>query len=220
MEEIIKPFEKSLFDDSLIDVGTDMIEIGIDSILQDDILKDIPIAGNVFKTGKFIYNLHDRSLLRQTLIFIQEFNKGTIETEKLKKYRSSIEKDSKKAEKELGRVLIILNKIIDHEKTIILAKLYRAYINEIIDWKVFCELSEVNERLFVNDIFILLEIYENGMNVDKEKIHNFSRLVSIGLLRNDSRFDSDNCGASVIASDPIDAVELTLLGEKFCDLIK
>ncbi|ALB46236.1 hypothetical protein [Clostridium beijerinckii] len=220
MEKIIKPFEKSLFDDSLVDIGTDMIEVGIDSLLEDGLLKDVPIVGTVFKTGKLIYNLYDRNLLRQTLIFIQEFNKGIISYEKLKEYRSSIEDDHKKAEKELGRVLIILNRTIDFEKTIILARLYLAYINEKITWDDFIELSEVNERLFVNDISILSKIYINGMNVDKGKIHNFLRLVSVGLLKSDSRFDSSNCGNSIISSEPIDAVELTLLGDKFCSLIK
>lgn len=100
-----------------------------------------------------------RNLLRQTLIFIQEFNKGIISSEKLKEYRFSIEEDSKKAEKEFGRVLIILNRIIDYEKTIILAKLYLSYINEKISWHDFIELSEVGERLFVNDISILFKIY-------------------------------------------------------------
>lgn len=220
MEEIIKPFEKSLFDNNIKDVGIDMLEVGIDSFLKEGPIKDIPLVGSIVKTGQFVYNLYDRNLLKQTLVFIQQFNNNTINTVKLEEYRESLKNDFKKAEKELGRVLIILNKIIDSEKSTIMAKLYSAYINQDITWKEFCEFSEINERLFVNDIYIVLEIYINGMNVDKEKIHNFLRLVSVGILKNDSRFDSDNCGDHLIASDPIDAVELTMLGKKFCSLIQ
>ncbi|WP_455810063.1 hypothetical protein [Clostridium butyricum] len=220
MKEIIRPFENSLFDSNVKDIGIDMLEFGIDSILQEGLLKDFPLIGNIAKAGQFVYNLYDRNLLRQTLVFIQQFNNNAIDSEKLECYRESIKNNFKKAEKELGRVLIILNKIIDSEKSVILAKLYSAYINQNITWKEFCEFSEINERLFINDIYVSLEIFTRGMNVDKEKIHNFLRLVSIGLLKNDSRFDSDKCGSGLIVSDPIDEVELTKLGERFCGLIK
>lgn len=48
MEKIIKSFKKSLFDDFLVDIGTDMIEVDIDSLLEEGLLKGIPIAGNIF----------------------------------------------------------------------------------------------------------------------------------------------------------------------------
>lgn len=219
MEKMIEPFIELVFDEPTIDFSKDMIQFGIDSLI-DGPLKGLPFASFIINSGKFFYNVHDRNLLNQTFKFIQEFNKGTIEPEKLEKYKNSIKENSQKAEKELGRLLIILDRTIDFEKTTNLAKLYKAYVNEIINWNSFIELSEVNERLFINDISVISEIYANGMKVDKERIHNFLRLVSLGLLKNDSRFDSDNCGDSLIASEPVDAVELTILGEQFCNLIQ
>lgn len=219
MIEIIEPFEKTLFDSNIKDIGIDIIETGIDSLLKDDAIKDYPIVGSVVKVGQFIYNLYDRNLLKQTLIFIKEFNNNTIDSDKLQRYKDAINNDFKRAEKELGRVLIILNRTIDSEKSIILAKLFSAYINEDIKWEEFREFSEVNERLFVNDIHIMLDIYECGMNIDEKKIHNFSRLVSIGIIKNDIRFGSDSV-TNLVAEVTSDAIELTMLGRKFCSLIK
>lgn len=54
--------------------------------------------------------MHNRNLLNQTLIFMNEFNSGEINNDKLIAYRSTINNNPKKAEEELGRVMILLNK--------------------------------------------------------------------------------------------------------------
>ena len=150
MNEIIDPFKESLFNDKFKGILGDTIEIGIDSILTDDSLREIPIVNTIIGTFKFGQNIHDRNLLKQTMIFIQEFNNNS-NNEKVQKYISKYKKNitnnPKKAEIELGRVMIILNRNIDDIKSSILAKLYLSYIENKIDWSKFCDLSEVNERL-------------------------------------------------------------------------
>ncbi len=237
MQEIIKPFERSLFDKNIKDIGIDMFEVGIDSFLQEGPIKDIPIVGSVVRAGKFVYNIYDRNLLRQTLVFIQQFNNNIIDSKKLGKYRKSLEDNVSKAEKELGRVLIILNKTIDSEKSTILAKLYSAYINQNILWEDFCELSEITDRLFVKDINILMEIYTKypkGMYVDYDVNYVFQRLASIALIRSEpslipsdiARIESD-LWTKAEPSDlwnnrdlkPAVGIVLTQLGQLFCSLV-
>lgn len=237
MQEIIKPFEKSLFDKNIKDIGIDMFEIGIDSFLEEGLIKDIPIVGSIVKTGQFIYNLYDRNLLKQTLVFIQQFNNRTIDMKKLEDYRKSLKNDFHKAEKELGRVLIILNKTMDSEKADILAKLYSAYINQNILWNDFCELSEVTDRIFVKDINIIMGIYkecQKGMFVEDEMSYVFQRLSSISLIKSQMHFIPSDMKASEydysteenegdISDKDIKQVvniELTQLGELFCSIIK
>lgn len=223
MEEIIKPFEKSLFDNNIRDIGIDMIEVGIDSFLQEGPIKDIPIVGNIVKAGQFVYNIYDRNLLRQTLVFIQQFNNNKVDSDKLNDYRETLKKDFKKAEKELGRVLIILNKMIDSEKSTILAKLYSAYINQDITWEDFCELSEANDRLFVKDITVLYNLYDlEGIVINEEYDYIYKRLISIGLLKDDVRLSQN-----AIVAVPIDGrsygpkrMKLTRLGNIFCKLCR
>ena len=192
MNEIIDPFKESLFNDKFKGILGDTIEIGIDSILTDDSLREIPIVNTIIGTFKFGQNIHDRNLLKQTMIFIQEFNNNS-NNEKVQKYISKYKKNitnnPKKAEIELGRVMIILNRNIDDIKSSILAKLYLSYIENKIDWSKFCDLSEVNEKMFTLDIEILKDIYLNNTDFDKDKLHNYQRLVSNGLMKNDSKFD-------------------------------
>lgn len=183
MDKLTEDFEKSLFNNSKEVLG-DYIEVGIDSFINDGILKDIPIVNTivaVFKVGK---NVHDRNLLRQILTFIKEFNSGNISKDKLAEYKSIIENNPKKCEEELGRVLILLNNYIDTEKSIMLARLYRAYINKIINWNEFCEFSEIINRLFIQDIQILKGIKDKNIDImsNREDEFRIERLYSLGLI--------------------------------------
>lgn len=90
MNELIPSFEKSLFDSSLADCGIDFLELGIDSVLQDGLFKDIPIVGTIVSMGKFAQNVHDRNLLRQTLTFINEFNNGNFSSDEVEKHRNNV----------------------------------------------------------------------------------------------------------------------------------
>lgn len=225
MNEVIEPFKKSLFDTNLQNITVDAMELGIDSILKDGLFKDVPIVSSMLSLVKFGQNIHDRHLLRQLLIFIQEFNKNP-KSENAKKYitnyKKKINTNPKKAEEELGRVMVILNRNIDDIKTRILAKLYLSYIQEEINWSKFCDLSEVNEKIFTIDISVLKDIYSDDPNFDEEKLHNYQRLVSTGLLKNDSKFNSGTSldGMMLLESAKESTkMELTTLGEQFANII-
>lgn len=183
MDKIVPAFEVSLLDPTLTDACADMLETGIDSILDDGLFKSIPIVGVLMGVGKTAQNIHDRNLLRQTIKFIKSFNAGTIKQEKLEKYRKSINNNHHKAEEELGRVIILLNSTIDIKKSDILGKLYRAYVNEDLNWEQFCELSDATTRLFLTDIELLLKIDKGAVSDTKQCVpYQAERLNSIGLV--------------------------------------
>ena len=177
------------FKDSLIcnteDVFKDCLELGIDNFIEDGILKDIPIVNSIVSGLKIAKNIYDRNLLKQTLTFIKELNNGTINKEKLIAYRSTIENNTRKCEEELGRVLLYLNMFIDEEKSIMLAKLFKAYIGQIITWNEFCEYFEIINRIFLEDLLILKYIKEGAKYKGKDG-DNFrvERLYSLGILGN------------------------------------
>lgn len=183
MDELTDSFEKSLFIDSN-DVISDYLELGVDSFISDGILKEIPIVKSIVSVLKIGKNIHDRNLLKQTLTFINEFNNNNISIEKLNRYREDIENNDKKCEEELGRVLLLLNSYIDKEKSIMLAKLFKAYINIEINWNKFCEYSEIINRLFIQDFDLLRKIYYSQVNDTSNinDIYRVERLNSLGVI--------------------------------------
>lgn len=182
MDKIIPSFQKSLFDSSK-EIISDLLEVGIDSVLDEGIFKDIPLVGLLIGIKNTAQNLHDRNLLRQTLQFIKEFNDETIDIKRLEKYKNNICNNPHKAEEELGRVLLILNSTIELEKSKMLANLFKNYILEIISWDEFCEFSEIINMMLINDINYLKMIYIGKIkDTVGYPLYPFGRLESLGLI--------------------------------------
>ncbi len=81
--------------------------------MDNEVLKGIPVVSTLSSICKIGYNLHERDLIKQTLAFITEFSSGSIPQEKLNAHREKLEANPKEAEKELGRVLIILGNQVE-----------------------------------------------------------------------------------------------------------
>lgn len=154
-------------------------------IKSSDTLTDFPIIKTIASVLKVAHNIYDRNLLKNTLVFIQELNLGIIDEEKYIAYKNTLEHNPNKCEKELGRVILILNNIIDVSKSKMLARLYRAYINKFLTWEEFCEYSEIVNRIFLEDMKLLIKINDGKVNFinedDKEK-YRIHRLNSIGVI--------------------------------------
>lgn len=183
MDKLVDDFEKSLFNSSK-DVISDYLEIGIDSLMNEGILKEIPIVNTIVGVLKIGKNVYDRNLLKQTLTFINEFNNNKISHDKLKQYKITIENNHKRCEEELGRILLLLNNFIDKEKSIMLAKIFKAYIEKIINWNEFCEYSEIINRLFIQDINLLNMIYDGRVTdtTNRGDLYRVERLNSLGII--------------------------------------
>lgn len=219
MNELVPVFEISLFDTSLVDIGVDFFELGIDSILQDGLLKDIPIVGTIVGVGKFAQNVHDRNLLRQSLVFINEFNNGQIAPEKIAKHRIKLQQNPHFREEEIGRVLILLNKNMDMIKSLYEAKFYAAYVDEQISWTEFCELCDITDRLFISDISSLREAYlNNGITEQMEISYKHDRLISVGLLTNEARLSGSIFVVELDSQERQNIMDLTEIGRKFCGI--
>lgn len=212
MNEIIPSFKKSLFEnnkDSIIDIS----ELGIDSILQPRLIKDFPIAQTIYGFGKTVQNIHDRNLLNQTLTFIIEFNNGTISSDKLIAYKSTINLNPRQCEEELGRILILLNRYVDKDKSKWLARIFKAYLNQDISWNNFCEYSEIINRIFIQDIKILENIYEKETmpDISTDEVYRLDRLKSLGLI---------NVGfEGMIVTEDAPKEGLNEYGKKFTEII-
>lgn len=132
MNEIVPEFNNSLVIDSSDIVG-DYLELGIDSILENENLKEIPIVKTFLSVGRITKNIRERNLIKNLIIFLNELNSGNVDKEKLQNHKQQLNQNPKKAEKELGRILIILEQTIDNIKSSILGKLYKSYINQEIE---------------------------------------------------------------------------------------
>lgn len=218
MDKLIPAFQEALLDPALSGVCAEMAELGIDSLLDEGIFKSVPIVGLLVGIGKTAQNVHDRNLLRQTAKFINTFNEKSISAEKLEKYKEHLYSDPKYAEEELGRVLILLNSNVDIKKSELLAKFHCAYVEQTIDWPMFCELSDVTSRIFIADMDLLFAIY-GGQVTDTSQCERYrtDRLTALGLLNSSVRSMSISKDET---SRTLYNIRASKLGNTFCELGK
>ncbi len=182
MEKIDNSLAKSLVVDN-IDIVNDYIELGIDSMIDNELYKGIPVVDTIGSLVKCGITIHEYKLTRNLAIFIKELNNGDIDKEKLEKYKEKILNNPKKLKREMGRILLLLDETIDDEKSNMIGKLFKAFINETINWNEFCEFTEVVRRLFVQDIGLLECIYHGGVARAKiaKEMYKMDRINSLGI---------------------------------------
>lgn len=140
----------------------------------------------------------------------------SISQEKINKYLIKLESQPKYAEEELGRVIIYLNSTVDLKKSELLGKFYHAYVEEIINWDTFCEMSDITSRLFIADLQLLYDIYHLQITDTTQcPIYKADRLIALGLL--------DSATKSVIVSSSTGSqtqryIQVNELGKLFCEL--
>lgn len=108
MEGIIPAFRDSLWEpvsDSIKEYG----ELVLDALLEKEVIREIPIINTISNTCKAIYSLQECHFINQTMSFIESFNAGTADPDKIAKYVQKLRSNLKK-EGELDRVLILLDR--------------------------------------------------------------------------------------------------------------
>lgn len=148
MSQIEKSMIETLKSD-FANISKELVEVGIDSMLKDGILKDIPIIGtlgSVFKAG---ISIKDRYFIRKVLWFL-----CSLEDTSLEERREFLVKHSNNSL--LGEKLIfILDRLDDLEKPKLIANLFKKYMYNEIDYVTFQRLSLIIEKCFIEDLKFL-----------------------------------------------------------------
>ncbi|MEN5433607.1 MULTISPECIES: hypothetical protein [Sphingobacterium] len=155
--------------DLLIDVADALLESNIDR----EVLENIPVVSSIYNLYKSAVSISDRMFLKKILSFLSELE--NIEKEKISLYYQKINTDEKFKKKVGDKLMFILDRCEDDEKSKIVAKIFGAYICEKIEYSDFLNLARAIEFLSLDDIEHLL----------KSKYWDFSgdaNLVNAGLV--------------------------------------
>lgn len=119
----------------------------------------------------------------------------------------------------MERVLILLERQYENQKTKNLALLYAAFVNEKISWSRFCEYADIIERMFISDFETLNEIYvENGLHDLAKLSYIHTRLNSLGLV-NLLQYMGGSVYYKNADGSPNAYLNLTDLGKTLCEII-
>lgn len=133
-----------------IELPAEILEFTVDQIMDDGILKDIPIVGWIAKGISAANSISDRILYHKVLRFLIALEKNS--QGKRADFLHKVESDPKYGRKVGEHLLVIINKIDAFEKTTLLAKCFDHFLTEDLDFQYFVDLSNIIERTPISDL--------------------------------------------------------------------
>ena len=165
------------------DVLEELSEVELDRLLNNEIVKDIPVISTAVNICKAVNGIRERAYLKRLQQFINAMNQGIATSDKVEYYKERLT-NKKQRNKELEYILLLIDRYLHIDKTIFLAKLYLAYLDETIKWDEFVTLSEILDMLMPKDYNVLKSDYTYRINRDNNT-DNILRLAGLGLIIRD-----------------------------------
>lgn len=202
-------FDLTIRDSTLKDVGIDIAEIGIDSILDNQLLQQIPIVKTFIGFTQAGVNIQDRLFLKKILTFLQGVD--DIPTKKREEMIKKIDTSKKYRMKVGEKLLYILDNCNDYETADNVTMLFKAFLKNEITYDDYLRSAPVIAGLDNDKISEFLSVYvpePHGIDIQKASpllhtgffILRFNEVdVNVGPAEIDSEPDVDVSGGETYA---------------------
>ena len=148
--EYSNSLEETIKDSDLQNVTIGLSEIIFDKLIDNGIVKDIPIIGTVVGLGKATLGIKERLFLKKIIYFISELK--NIPQDKRRRIVEKIDGSGKFRTKVGEKLLFIIDRCEDHEKVQIIARLFAAFLSQKLSYKEFLRSSFIVERTVLEDL--------------------------------------------------------------------
>lgn len=141
--------------DNCKEIGTEYLELGLDALLDEETLKNIPVVNTVYTMIKLPLAIRNAYSIKKLIYFCYYMNKIP-STQRAQYVNKAISKDKDFGEK----LLVALDRIDDLDKIEMLKKLFQAYGHrDGISYDDFRRLVIILEKVYVGDLKYLKEVY-------------------------------------------------------------
>lgn len=219
LRQISGALEDTIKDSELHALTSDFSEAMLDSIMSDGLAKDIPIIGSIVGTGKVFLGLRERLFLKKIICFLSELKK--ISPKKRKEMVEKID-TSKKFKIKVGEKLIyIIEKCDDHEKSNVIAKLFSAFINETITYSEFLKSARIVDHTSTEDLADFVNSNWTRITIEEAGNFTFTGLANIESpsISVEDQNDRKESGKYIVHGDELN-VYVTDLGLKIRQVLK
>ena len=176
LNEIEQAVKSTIRDSEFQSLTTDIAEVLIDSNMEDGILKDVPGLSILISAFKTTNNVKGALMAKKLVYFLTQLK----------------DIPAKKRKALIDKLLFIIDKCQDAEKAELVGKLFKAFLNEELNYEEFLRASESIERIFILD---LLRFVDERWGVMHENDDYILGLMNAGLVRlkevnsRDAKFD-------------------------------
>lgn len=150
LNKLSNSFSQTLKDSDLQNATIGLAEVFTDSLIEDGIARDIPIIGTVIGLGKASMGIKEILFLKKIIYFISELK--NISAAKRHEMIDKIDKSGKFRTKVGEKLLYIIDKCEDYEKSQIIALLFSAFLSERISYDEFLRASHIVDQVILEDL--------------------------------------------------------------------
>lgn len=155
-----KKLELVIKDSDLSSLSKDFGEVAVDGILDDGVLRDLPLIGGLVGVVKFGNSINKYLSAKKIYKFLFELH--NIPQEKRIKKIDEIN-NSKKYQSSVGEMIFeLLERIESDEKPEIVGKIFAAVIEEKINFSDYLRCTHIVKNFFYYDLETLKSGHENG----------------------------------------------------------
>jgi hypothetical protein len=141
---------ETLKNDSLHNLAIDLSETALDSLVENNLLKEIPIIGTLFNITNGFLQIRDQLFLKKIEAFLTVSKK--IKVSDRKKMIEEVDNSKKHRLKVGEKLLYILDKCEDWQMAEIISLIFNEFLKGKITYEEFIKISKLLDKLTVYDL--------------------------------------------------------------------
>jgi hypothetical protein len=175
-QNLNEAFQITIFDNSIKELSKDYLEFGVDTLIDNELVRSIPLIKVLDGFYKFSKSVEAFYLKKKIVRFLFQI-KDVTEEEKTKAMKK-LEKNPEYRKDFVGNLILILDRFETINKSDLLGKAFKMYLQEQISYEDFLRVSHIIDKSFFFDLLKLISL-KNKIEIDKISWEN---LFSVGLL--------------------------------------
>lgn len=146
---------QSIYSPHLNEMGGDIAEVAFDALLDEGILKDIPVIGTIVKLFKGAMDIRDRIFVTKVAKFL--FQLSQCPEKDRQSFEEKTHTDASLKRKVGVTLVLLLDRLDDIEKPDLVAKCFGAYLSGNISFELFRRLAAAIDIAFIDDLKALCQ---------------------------------------------------------------
>ncbi|SUB63525.1 Uncharacterised protein [Plesiomonas shigelloides] len=175
--KLSQSLEDFLKKDDLSNLAVSFGEVGIDAILENGILKDIPILSSILGGINAIGSVRDALFAKKLVSFLSELS--DIPVEQRQNMIDLIDNSNDFKVKVGEKLIYIIEKAEDHYTSKIVAIFFAEFLTEKITYDQFLKVSRIINNMFIGDFLDFASESSDPIDFDSENTFINTGLVDV-----------------------------------------
>ncbi|WP_433922922.1 hypothetical protein [Paenibacillus taichungensis] len=167
---------------SSLDVAMDYGELAVDSILNYDVISELPIVKSIVALGRIGLSIKEKHFTKKVLCFLKEFHSKS-SSENIMEFKNKLNTDQMFKDKVTEQIILVIDRLKTEQRAVLFAKLLIDLIQEKYDWETFCYFSEFLDLIQLIDIAVLSDLFIKSSNeIDNNAVTTFDRYMMLASI--------------------------------------